>query len=117
MSARDATFTIRDAADDDLATITTIYEHHVRNGLGSFEEEPVVPSTLHGHPAADTPLPRTDTVHPHGGKRGDERGDMVERDRLATRQSRRPHPASDNQKRPARAPGIGTPRPWSRPGW
>ena len=26
-------------------------------------------------------------------------------------------PASDNQKRPARAPGIGTPRPWSRPGW
>ena len=47
---------------------------------------------MHGHPAADTPLPRTDTVHPHGGKRGDERGDMVERDRLATRQSRRPHP-------------------------
>ena len=60
--------------------------------VGSFEEEPVVPGTMHGHPAADTPLPRTDTVHPHGGKRGDERGDMVERDRLATRQSRRPHP-------------------------
>jgi phosphinothricin acetyltransferase len=40
MSARDAAFTIRDAADDDLAAITTIYEHHVRHGLGSFEEEP-----------------------------------------------------------------------------
>ncbi|HWG78975.1 MAG TPA: GNAT family N-acetyltransferase [Stellaceae bacterium] len=40
MSARDAAFTIRDAADEDLAAITTIYAHHVRHGLGSFEEEP-----------------------------------------------------------------------------
>jgi len=40
MSAREAAFTIRDAADDDLAAIATIYEHHVRHGLGSFEEEP-----------------------------------------------------------------------------
>jgi phosphinothricin acetyltransferase len=40
MSARDAAFTIRDAADDDLAAVTTIYADHVRNGLGSFEEEP-----------------------------------------------------------------------------
>src|SRR5260370_33335207 len=40
MSARDATFTIREAADDDLAAIAGIYEHHVRTGLGSFEEEP-----------------------------------------------------------------------------
>jgi L-amino acid N-acyltransferase YncA len=40
MSARDAAFTIRDAVDGDLAAITGIYEHHVRNGLGSFEEEP-----------------------------------------------------------------------------
>jgi len=40
MSARDTTFTIRDAADDDLAAIARIYEHHVRTGLGSFEEEP-----------------------------------------------------------------------------
>ena len=40
MSARDAAFTIRDATDDDLAAITAIYEHHVRHGLGSFEEEP-----------------------------------------------------------------------------
>ena len=40
MSARDLGFTIRDAADDDLAVITGIYEHHVRKGLGSFEEEP-----------------------------------------------------------------------------
>jgi phosphinothricin acetyltransferase len=39
MSARDAAFTIRDAADDDLAAIARIYEHHVRTGLGSFEEE------------------------------------------------------------------------------
>jgi L-amino acid N-acyltransferase YncA len=40
MSARDAVFAIRDAADDDLAAIAHIYEHHVRTGLGSFEEEP-----------------------------------------------------------------------------
>jgi L-amino acid N-acyltransferase YncA len=40
MSARGAAFTIRDATDDDLAAITAIYEHHVRHGLGSFEEEP-----------------------------------------------------------------------------
>ncbi|HEX9491458.1 MAG TPA: GNAT family N-acetyltransferase [Stellaceae bacterium] len=40
MSARDVAFTIREAADDDLAAIAGIYEHHVRTGLGSFEEEP-----------------------------------------------------------------------------
>ena len=40
MSARAAAFIIRDATDDDLAAITAIYEHHVRHGLGSFEEEP-----------------------------------------------------------------------------
>lgn len=40
MSARDAAFTIRDATDGDLVAITGIYEHHVRTGLGSFEEEP-----------------------------------------------------------------------------
>jgi L-amino acid N-acyltransferase YncA len=40
MSARDAAFTLRDAADDDLPAIAHIYEHHVRTGLGSFEEEP-----------------------------------------------------------------------------
>jgi L-amino acid N-acyltransferase YncA len=31
---------IRDAADADLAAITDIYAHHVRFGLGSFEEVP-----------------------------------------------------------------------------
>lgn len=40
MSARDAAFAIRDATDGDLMAITGIYEHHVRTGLGSFEEEP-----------------------------------------------------------------------------
>jgi phosphinothricin acetyltransferase len=40
MSARDAAFTVRDATDDDLVAITGIYAHHVRTGLGSFEEEP-----------------------------------------------------------------------------
>jgi L-amino acid N-acyltransferase YncA len=40
MSAREATFAIRDATEDDLAAIAGIYEHHVRTGLGSFEEEP-----------------------------------------------------------------------------
>jgi phosphinothricin acetyltransferase len=40
MSARQAAFAVRDAAEDDLAAIAGIYGHHVRNGLGSFEEEP-----------------------------------------------------------------------------
>ncbi len=35
-----AAFTIRDAAHADLAGITEIYAHHVRTGLGSFEEVP-----------------------------------------------------------------------------
>jgi L-amino acid N-acyltransferase YncA len=35
-----AEITIRDAADADLPAITRIYAHHVRFGLGSFEEEP-----------------------------------------------------------------------------
>jgi L-amino acid N-acyltransferase YncA len=30
---------IRDAAQDDIAAISAIYSHHVRNGLASFEEE------------------------------------------------------------------------------
>jgi len=46
MSARDATFTIRDATDDDLTAIAGIYEHHVRTGLGSFEEEPPLLSEI-----------------------------------------------------------------------
>jgi L-amino acid N-acyltransferase YncA len=32
--------TLRDAIDADLAAITDIYAHHVRFGLGSFEEVP-----------------------------------------------------------------------------
>jgi phosphinothricin acetyltransferase len=32
--------TIRDSRDDDVATIATIYAHHVRYGLASFEETP-----------------------------------------------------------------------------
>jgi L-amino acid N-acyltransferase YncA len=35
-----ASVAIRDAADGDLAAITEIYAHHVRSGLGSFEEVP-----------------------------------------------------------------------------
>ena len=35
-----ASVAIRDAADADLAAITDIYAHHVRFGLGSFEEVP-----------------------------------------------------------------------------
>jgi L-amino acid N-acyltransferase YncA len=35
-----AAIAIRDAADGDLPAITQIYAHHVRFGLGSFEEEP-----------------------------------------------------------------------------
>lgn len=35
-----ATFSIRDATDADLVVIAAIYEHHVRVGLGSFEEIP-----------------------------------------------------------------------------
>jgi L-amino acid N-acyltransferase YncA len=31
---------VRDASDSDLAAIHAIYTHHVRNGLGSFEETP-----------------------------------------------------------------------------
>ncbi len=31
---------IRDVREDDLATVQQIYAHHVRHGLGSFEEEP-----------------------------------------------------------------------------
>jgi L-amino acid N-acyltransferase YncA len=46
MSARDVAFTIRDAADEDLAAIAAIYEHHVRTGLGSFEEEPPPPAEI-----------------------------------------------------------------------
>jgi L-amino acid N-acyltransferase YncA len=35
-----ASFAVRDAAEADIPAITAIYAHHVRNGLGSFEEEP-----------------------------------------------------------------------------
>jgi L-amino acid N-acyltransferase YncA len=31
---------VRDASDDDMPTIHGIYSHHVRTGLGSFEEVP-----------------------------------------------------------------------------
>lgn len=31
---------VRDSRDDDLPAIHVIYEHHVRTGLGSFEEVP-----------------------------------------------------------------------------
>lgn len=31
---------VRDSVDSDLASIELIYAHHVRHGLGSFEEEP-----------------------------------------------------------------------------
>lgn len=44
MSARRAPapsgLTIRDASDGDLPAIAAVYGHHVRNGLGSFEEAP-----------------------------------------------------------------------------
>ena len=33
-------FVLRDATDADLATIQTIYAHHVIHGLGTFEETP-----------------------------------------------------------------------------
>jgi phosphinothricin acetyltransferase len=32
--------TIRPSREDDIAAITAIYEHHVLNGVGSFEEMP-----------------------------------------------------------------------------
>ena len=35
-----AAFAVRDASDADVAAITDIYAHHVRTGLGSFEEVP-----------------------------------------------------------------------------
>lgn len=35
-----APFVIRDAVDADIAAIAAIYAHHVRYGLGSFEEVP-----------------------------------------------------------------------------
>lgn len=38
-----AEFVVRDSREADLAAITAIYAHHVRRGLGSFEE---VPPTL-----------------------------------------------------------------------
>ncbi len=39
-AAADATITIRDAGEADLAAIQAIYAHHVLTGLGSFEETP-----------------------------------------------------------------------------
>jgi L-amino acid N-acyltransferase YncA len=39
-AARAAAFDVRDSRDADLPGIATIYAHHVRFGLGSFEEEP-----------------------------------------------------------------------------
>lgn len=33
-------FALREAADADMAAVAAIYAHHVRFGLGSFEEEP-----------------------------------------------------------------------------
>lgn len=33
-------FLVRPSADDDVATITAIYRHHVRHGVASFEEVP-----------------------------------------------------------------------------
>jgi L-amino acid N-acyltransferase YncA len=33
-------FEIRDSTEGDVAAIAAIYAHHVRHGLGSFEEEP-----------------------------------------------------------------------------
>jgi L-amino acid N-acyltransferase YncA len=39
-AARAAAFDVRDSGDADLPGIATIYAHHVRFGLGSFEEEP-----------------------------------------------------------------------------
>jgi phosphinothricin acetyltransferase len=38
--------TIRDAAQHDIAAITGIYSHHVRNGLASFEEEAPLPDEM-----------------------------------------------------------------------
>lgn len=35
-----AAVVVRDSAEADIAAITAIYAHHVRHGLGSFEEEP-----------------------------------------------------------------------------
>lgn len=39
-AAASASPIIRDAVDADLPAIASIYAHHVRTGLGSFEEEP-----------------------------------------------------------------------------
>jgi L-amino acid N-acyltransferase YncA len=35
-----ADFIVRDSQDDDMPAVAEIYAHHVRFGLGSFEEEP-----------------------------------------------------------------------------
>lgn len=40
LAARDAGILVRDSRDDDMPAIHVIYEHHVRTGLGSFEEVP-----------------------------------------------------------------------------
>jgi phosphinothricin acetyltransferase len=39
-AAAPAAFAVRDSQLDDVAAIAAIYAHHVRFGLGSFEEEP-----------------------------------------------------------------------------
>ncbi len=43
MSNRTALPVVRDARDDDLPAVHVIYTHHVKTGLGSFEE---IPPTL-----------------------------------------------------------------------
>ena len=39
-TAAAAAIRVRDAEDDDMAAVAAIYAHHVRFGLGSFEETP-----------------------------------------------------------------------------
>lgn len=40
MNASPNKIAVRDSRDDDMPVIQTIYSHHVRTGLGSFEEIP-----------------------------------------------------------------------------
>jgi len=41
-----ATVVLRPAAASDIAEISEIYAHHVRSGLGTFEEEPPPPAEM-----------------------------------------------------------------------
>ena len=59
---------IRDAQPDDLEAITRIYGHHVRFGLGTFEEEPPTEREMHRRYQAlrDQGLPYLVAASPEG---------------------------------------------------